>query len=49
MADFTTKPLQGSHFKRLHDLIMGMASIKKAKNLSKSKTRLLKENKTAKN
>ncbi len=44
-----TKPLQGSHFRRLHDLIMGMASIKKAtKNPSKSKSRLLKGNKTAK-
>jgi hypothetical protein len=31
VADFMTKPLQGSHFRRLHDLIMGMSSIKKAK------------------
>jgi hypothetical protein len=43
-----TKPLQGSHFRRLRNLIMGMASIKKAKNPRKSKSRLLKENKTAK-
>jgi hypothetical protein len=48
VADFMTKPLQGSHFRRLRDLIMGMASIKKAKNPSKSKSRLLEGNKTAK-
>ncbi len=48
VAGFMTKPLQGSHFRRLSNLIMGMASIKKAKNPSKSKTRLLKGNKTAK-
>jgi hypothetical protein len=48
VAEFMTKPLQGSHFRRLHNLIMGMASIKKAKNPSKSKTRLLEGNKTAK-
>ena len=37
VADFMTKPLQGSHFRRLHDLIMGMSSInKKAKIPSKS-------------
>jgi hypothetical protein len=36
VADFTTKPLQKSHFRRLHDLIMGMSSIKKAKTPSKS-------------
>ncbi len=47
VADFMTKPLQGSHFRRLHDLIMGMASIKKAKNPSMSKSRLLEGNKTA--
>jgi hypothetical protein len=58
VADFMTKPLQGSHFRRLCDLIMGMASIKKAKNPSTSKSpvikrdnsvkvRLLKRNKTA--
>jgi hypothetical protein len=31
VADFMTKPLQGSYLRRLHDLIMGMSSIKKAK------------------
>ncbi len=35
VADFMTKPLQGSHFRRLRDLIMG-TSIKKAKIPSKS-------------
>ena len=36
VADFMTKPLQGSHFRRLRDLIMGTTSIKKAKIPSKS-------------
>jgi hypothetical protein len=36
VADFMTKPLQGSHFRRLRDLIMGMSSTKKAKISSKS-------------
>ena len=36
VADFMTKPLQGSHFRRLCDLIMGMSSIKKPKIPSKS-------------
>ncbi len=35
VADFMTKPLQGSHSRRLRDLIMGMSSIKKAKIPSK--------------
>ncbi len=48
VADFMTKPLQGSHFRRLPNLIMGMASITKPKNPSKSNTRLLEGNKTAK-
>jgi hypothetical protein len=48
VAYFITKPLQGSHFRRLRDLIMGMASTKKAKNPSKSKSRLLEGIKTAK-
>ncbi len=48
VADFMTKPLQGSHFRRLRNQIMGMASIKKAKNPSKSKSMLLEGNKTAK-
>ncbi len=47
VAVFMTKPLQGRHFRRLRTLIMGMASIKKAKNPSTSKSRLLGENKTA--
>jgi hypothetical protein len=47
VADFMTKPLQGSHFRILRNQIMGMASIKKAKNASMSKSRLLEENKTA--
>jgi hypothetical protein len=37
VADFMTKPLQRSRFsRRLHVLIMGMSSIKKAKIPSKS-------------
>jgi hypothetical protein len=48
VADFMTKPLQGSHFRRLRNRIMGMGSIKKAKNPSKSKSMLLEGNKTAK-
>jgi hypothetical protein len=36
VADFMTEPLQRSHFRRLHDLIMGMTSIKNAKIASKS-------------
>ncbi len=47
VADFMTKPLQGSHFRRLCNHIMGMDSIKKAKNPSTSKSRLLEGNKTA--
>ncbi len=35
VANFMTKPLQGSHFRRLRDLIMGMSSIEKAKIPSK--------------
>ena len=31
VVDFMTKPLEGSHFRRLCGPIMGMASIKKAK------------------
>ncbi len=42
VTDFMTKPLQGSHFRRLWDLIMGMASIKKAKNPSTSKSSVIK-------
>jgi hypothetical protein len=47
VADFMTKPHQGSHFRRLCDPIMGMASIKKTKNGRMSKSMLLEENKTA--
>jgi hypothetical protein len=47
VADFMTKPLWRSLFRRLCNLIMGMASIKEAKNPSMSKSRLLKGNKTA--
>jgi hypothetical protein len=47
VADFMTKPLQGSHSRRWRNLIMGMASIKKTKNPSMSKSRLLEGNKTA--
>jgi hypothetical protein len=36
VADFMTKPLQGSHFRRLRDLIMGTTSIKKTKIPKKS-------------
>ena len=36
VADLMAKPLQGSHFRRLRDLIMGTSSIKKAKIPSKS-------------
>ncbi len=36
VADFMTTPLQGSHFRRLCDLIMVMSLIKKAKIPSKS-------------
>jgi hypothetical protein len=42
VADFLTKPIQGSHFRRLCDLIMGMSSIKKAKILSKSNVTMTK-------
>ncbi len=48
VADSMTKPLQASHFRRLRNLIVSMASIKKAKNPSKSKSRLLEGNKIAK-
>jgi hypothetical protein len=36
VADFMTKPLQGSHFRRLRDLIMGMTKVEKAKNPRKN-------------
>ena len=31
VADYMTKPLQGSHFRRLRDLIMGMTKVDKSK------------------
>jgi hypothetical protein len=48
VADFMTKPFQGSHFSRLCNLIMGMASIKKAKNPSMSKSTDIKSNNSVK-
>ena len=36
VADYMTKPLQGSHFRRLRDLIMGMTKVEKSKNPSKN-------------
>jgi hypothetical protein len=47
VADFMTKPLQGSHFRRLHDLIMGMTSIKRSKNPTSSSVKLRKRKKKA--
>ena len=47
VADFMTKPLQGSHFRRLHDLIMGMTSIKRSKNPTLSSVKLKKRKKKA--
>jgi hypothetical protein len=44
VADFTTKPLQGSHFRRLHDPINGMTSIKTARGPSTSKSTVIKSN-----
>ena len=35
VGDFMTKPLQGSHFRRLRDLIMGMTTVEKSKAPSK--------------
>jgi hypothetical protein len=36
VADYMTKPLQGSHFRRLRDLIMGMTKVEKSKIPSKN-------------
>ncbi len=47
VADFMTKPLQGSHFRRLHDFIMGMTSIKRSKNPILSSVKLKKRKKKA--
>jgi hypothetical protein len=40
VADFMTKPLQlqGSHFRRLRDLRIGMTSIKKSKKIPNKNT-----------
>jgi hypothetical protein len=48
VADFMTKPLQGSHFRRLRDIIMVMASIKKAKNPSTRKSTVIKRDNSVK-
>ena len=42
VAGFMIKPLQGSHYRRLCDLIMGMSSIKMAKIPSKSSVTMTK-------
>jgi hypothetical protein len=47
VADFMTKPLQGSNFRRLRDLIMGMTSIKRSKNPTSSSVKLKKRKKKA--
>ena len=47
VADFMTKPLQGSHFRRLRDLIMGMASVKRSKSPTSSSVKCKKRNKKA--
>jgi hypothetical protein len=48
VADFMIKPLQGSHFRRLRDLITGMTSIKRSKNPTLSSVKLKKRKKKAK-
>ncbi len=45
VADFMTKPLQGSHCRRFRDLIMGMTSIKRSKNFTSSSVKLKKRKK----
>ena len=47
VADFMTKPLQGSHFRRLRDLIMGMASVKRSKCPTSSSVKCKKRNENA--
>jgi hypothetical protein len=42
-----TKPLQGGHFRRLHDLIVGMTSNKRFKNPTSSSVKLKKRKKKA--
>jgi hypothetical protein len=48
VADFINKPCQGSHFRRLRNLIMGVTSIKKTKNPSTSKATVIKRNNSVK-
>jgi hypothetical protein len=48
VADFMTKTLQGSHFRRLCNLIMDMASIKKTKHPSTRKSTVIKSNNSVK-
>ncbi len=48
VADFMTKPLQGSPLRRLHNLIMDTAFIKKAKNPSTSKSTVIKRDNSVK-
>jgi hypothetical protein len=47
VADFMTKPLQGSHFRRLRDLIMGMTSVKRSKSPTSSSVKCKKSKRTA--
>jgi hypothetical protein len=47
VAHFMTKPLQGSHFRRLRDLIMGMTSTKRSLNPTSSSVKLKKRKKKA--
>jgi hypothetical protein len=47
VADFMIKPLQGSHFRRLCDFIMGMTSIKRSKNPTSSSVKPKKRKKKA--
>ncbi len=48
MADFMTKPLQGNRFRRLRNLIMGMALTKKDENPSTSKSTVIKRDNSVK-
>jgi hypothetical protein len=47
VADLMTKPLRGSHFRRLRDLIVGMTSIKRSKSPTLSSVKLKKRKKKA--
>jgi hypothetical protein len=48
VADFMTKPLQGNRFRRLRNLIMGMALTKKDENPSTSKSTVIKRDNSVK-